>query len=97
MEKDREIQKKRIVYQSWYRGCKETDRIIGLFAKNEIDNLSDEELDMFDALLQEDDRLLYDILTQQTTVPEYLNDNLIMQKLLKFDYTIHAPKIGEGC
>ena len=87
MTKDRETQKKRIVYQSWYRGCKETDRIVGYFAKQEIDNLTDEELDMFDALLLEDDRLLYDILTQQKEVPEHLAGNKIMQYLLDFDYT----------
>ena len=85
MTVDRETQKKRILYQSWYRGCKETDKIIGRFAKLNIDDLSDEELDMFDAILLEDDRLLYDCLLGTQEVPERLKHNLILKKLMDFN------------
>lgn len=92
----REIQKKRILYQSWYRGCKETDKIIGGFARTQLDALSDEELDHFDALLKEDDRLLYDILTHQKDVPDTLDANPIIHKLLAFDVAASLPSLRDG-
>jgi len=85
MSKDREIQKKRILYQSWYRGCKETDRIVGHFARNHIDDLTEHELDMFDELLKEEDKLIYNCLVGISETPEDLKNNVIMQRLFEFD------------
>ena len=38
---------KKLLYQSCNRGCKETDLIIGQFAKQNIANMSDSDLQVF--------------------------------------------------
>jgi len=64
--------KKKILYRSIHRGCKETDHLIGNFAKNNIDKLNIEELILFEKLIQEDDLLIYDwIISKQECKLEY--------------------------
>lgn len=46
---------KRIIYRSWHRGCKETDVVLGPFAETRLAGSSDAELDVFEALLEEND------------------------------------------
>ncbi len=52
---DREKYIKRLRYQSWHRGCKETDDILGAYADAHLEAMSDENLKVFNALLDEDD------------------------------------------
>jgi len=47
--------RKRLRYQSWHRGCKETDDILGPFADHYLPDCSDEQAKEFAALLTEDD------------------------------------------
>lgn len=54
----KETRLKRLRYQSWHRGCKETDVLLGNFCDHNIQKLNDVELALFEALLEEDD---YDI------------------------------------
>ena len=49
---NKEILIKRLQYQSWHRGCKETDIILGDFAKSELNQLNIVALLDFDQLLQ---------------------------------------------
>ncbi len=61
-------EKKRLRYQSWHRGCKETDDILGPFADEWLplnDNIA-----VFEALLNEDDWDIYRWLTSEQPVPE---------------------------
>lgn len=51
----REKRLKRLRYQSWHRGCKETDVILGNYCDQYLDSLSDEEIDLYEAFLNEDD------------------------------------------
>lgn len=51
---------KKILYRSIHRGCKETDHLIGEFAKAKIVEFSDEELEIFKDFIVEDDLLIYD-------------------------------------
>ena len=54
----RDVRIKRLRYQSWHRGCKETDVVLGNYCDAHLEGLSDEELDLYEAFLEEDD---YDI------------------------------------
>ncbi|MAR56558.1 MAG: hypothetical protein CMM93_05190 [Rickettsiales bacterium] len=49
---------KRLRYQSWHRGCKETDVILGNYFDQHAKEFSAEDLSAYEALLEEDD---YDI------------------------------------
>lgn len=82
---DRAIRIKRLLYQSWYRGCKETDKILGKFARAHIEQLSDADLDDFERILSESDHDIFAWLTGKTTVPDAYKDCRVMEMLLSFD------------
>lgn len=48
---DREIQRKRLKYRATHRGTKEADAILGGFVEARIADLSDDQLDALEALL----------------------------------------------
>jgi antitoxin CptB len=50
-----EIRRRRLLYQSKRRGSKEADMVIGQFAVEFLDDMTSEELDQFESLLQESD------------------------------------------
>ncbi len=81
-EKEKRI--KRLLHQSWYRGCKETDIVLGKFAKEYLHTLSNDELDWFEGLLQENDNDIWDWVTGKNPIPLNYNTTL-MQKIISFN------------
>ncbi len=55
---NKEILIKQLIYRSIHRGCKETDFLIGEFAKVNLPEIAD--LEMFGRFLEEDDLKIYD-------------------------------------
>lgn len=49
------IRRQRLLYQSKRRGTKEADMVIGQFAIEYLESMTEEELDQFETLLQESD------------------------------------------
>jgi antitoxin CptB len=79
---DREIIIKTLLYRSLHRGCKETDILLGLFAKDKIANFSDEDLQLYSELVLEDDVFIYDWILQKIPVPnQYQN---LIQNIRQF-------------
>ncbi len=77
-----EILKKEILYRSIHRGCKETDHLIGEFAKAHLDSFNDEQAKLFKNLIEEDDLLIYDwILNKQEVLPKYIG---LIQQIQQF-------------
>jgi len=75
-------QKKRILYQATHRGCKEGDIILGEFGKDNINNLSQEELDSFEVLLKlDDEKILNWIMKKNEALPEF---KIIIGKIKEF-------------
>lgn len=63
---------KRMAMRSWRRGTKEMDLILGPYADAQLGAMDDEQLDLFDALLAEDDQDLYPWVTgAQPCPPRY--------------------------
>ena len=81
-EKENRI--KKLLYRSWYRGCKETDKIVGGYAKKHIDEFNDKELDELEEILAQNDNDLYDWLSNKKEMPEDMKNNSVMQKLRDF-------------
>jgi antitoxin CptB len=75
---------KKLLYQSCNRGCKETDLIIGQFAKKNIEKMTNNELKIFEHILEQNDADLYDWYVKKKPVPEE-NLSTIMTKILNFD------------
>ncbi|MGF1544863.1 MAG: succinate dehydrogenase assembly factor 2 [Parvularculaceae bacterium] len=59
MAEDVEIRRKRLLYRATHRGFREADLLIGGFAKTHLDNMSEAELNEFEALLGVSDHDLY--------------------------------------
>jgi antitoxin CptB len=83
---DVEIRRKRLLFRSWHRGTKETDLLLGSFAERYLAAFSAEQLDRYEALLENDDGLLYDWIAGRVAPPPE-HDNDIMRLLLQFRYT----------
>jgi len=64
--------RKRLLFRCWHRGTREMDLILGRFADAEIADLTDDELDQFEHLIEVPDPDLYAALTAKVTVaPQY--------------------------
>jgi antitoxin CptB len=60
-----------LIYRSWHRGSKETDILLGDFAKSEIHTLNEEELAIYTKLIEENDWDIYEwILNEEITIPQ---------------------------
>ena len=60
---------KRLLYRSVHRGCKETDILLGKFAKAKINNFTDEELLLYKDFIEEDDLKIYNWLLKKEDYP----------------------------
>ncbi|MZR14165.1 succinate dehydrogenase assembly factor 2 [Maritimibacter sp. DP07] len=70
MSETAEHRLKRLGMRSWRRGTKEMDMILGPFADAHLASLSPAELELYDALLLENDQDLYQWVSGQAPVPE---------------------------
>ncbi|MEM8823833.1 MAG: succinate dehydrogenase assembly factor 2 [Pseudomonadota bacterium] len=65
----REVRIKRLRIRSWRRGIKEMDLILGGYADAELVGLDDDALDLFEAVLGENDHDLFEWVTGQAEAP----------------------------
>ena len=80
-----EQRRKRLVWQSWHRGMREMDLLLGSFADSNLDSFSVDQLDVFEALLRESDPDLYSWMTNKLPPPDDLNHE-IMGMLKSFQF-----------
>jgi antitoxin CptB len=76
MSEDIEIKRRRLVYRSSYTGMKETDILLGAFARRYLPSFTAEQLGRYEALLEtRSDPELYAWATgQEVPPPEFRND-----------------------
>jgi antitoxin CptB len=86
MTADTEIRRKRLLFRSWHRGTKETDLLLGSFAEQHLAAFTAEQLERYEALLENDDGLVYDWVTGRSPLPPE-HDSDVMRLLLRFRYT----------
>jgi antitoxin CptB len=80
---DLENRRKRLLYQSIYRGNKENDIILGRFARARLGTFTAEELDQYEKLLAHGDNDIFDWLSGRAEVPAE-EDSPVLQQLLRF-------------
>ena len=73
----RQARVKRLIYRSSYTGMKETDLLLGQFAARHLTELSDNELDMFEALLDAGDPKILAWVQGDEQVPEAFQGTVI--------------------
>ena len=85
---------KKLKLRAWRRGFKEADLILGPFADKHVSSFSEEQLDWFEALLDQPDQDLYGwILEREPTPAEF--DGPLMDQLKLFRDEAHkgiSPK-----
>lgn len=86
MAEDTQTRRKRLQYQCWYRGCKETDILLGKFVDAHIHELDDAQLDELEALMREDDADIYKWLSGGAPVPDDKRSS-VLDMLLQFDFS----------
>lgn len=72
------IKRKKLLYRSLHRGCKEIDFLLGDFAKKFIFDLSAKQLLGYERMLDEEDDRLYNILLNRETIPSHLDRSLVI-------------------
>ncbi|HCP01658.1 MAG: succinate dehydrogenase assembly factor 2 [Alphaproteobacteria bacterium] len=80
----REDRIKRLIYRSSYTGTKETDLILGTFARHNLASLNDQLLDEYETLIDNSDPDLYMWISGRKPVPAAWN-GVIMQRLQDFN------------
>lgn len=83
-----EIRRKRLTFRSWHRGTRETDLLLGSFAERHLGAFTDEQLDRYERILENNDPDIYDWMTGRTPVPPE-HDHDVMHLLKAFEF---APK-----
>lgn len=79
------IRLKRLIYQSMHRGCKETDAMLGRFAKAKLESFSEAQLDLYENFISEDDWDIYAWLIGTEPMPEKF-DNEVVKSIVNFDF-----------
>lgn len=82
LNEDKELRRKKLLYQSIHRGCKETDIIIGEYAKKNLYDLSDQQLDLYEEFIAEKDWDIYAWATGTDILPEKYNIDFIKKMLM---------------
>ena len=81
-----ERRRKRLAFRAWHRGMKELDLLIGGFADRHLAELNPAQLDLFEALLDVPEPLMYGWLMGQDRPPAEF-DHDVMHLLLDFKYS----------
>ena len=84
---------KRLKFRAWHRGFREADLILGPFADTHAANLSAEQLDAFEALLEQPDQDLYEWIVERTPTPPEL-DGEIMGMIKQFRFEAYESRGG---
>jgi antitoxin CptB len=65
-----ETQRKRLIYRSKHRGCKETDILLGKNAEEFVEKLDKQGLDLYEEYLNESDNDIYNWLAGIDKMPD---------------------------
>ncbi len=84
-----DARRRRALFRSWHRGMRDMDLIMGRFADAEIEQLSEADLDAFEALLDLPDHDVFAWFTGEVDVPRDY-DTAVFRKL-KLSHTHDGP------
>ena len=74
---DRDARLRRLRFRAWHRGIKEMDLILGHFADEALETLSEAEVDQFESLIEVEDTALYNWVTGRENVPSQHDTDLL--------------------
>jgi antitoxin CptB len=74
---DTSLLRKKLMYRSWHRGCKETDMLLGYFALKYLNKFSLNELIKYEKIVDLDDYELYCYITRKANLPSNLDSKIM--------------------
>ena len=78
-----ELRRKRLLWRACHRGIREMDLLMGGFAKSRVGDMTENQLNDFEALIELPDQELLTWITGEAIVPPTLANELLPE-LLKF-------------
>lgn len=78
-----DIRRRKLLFHSWHRGMREMDLLLGRFADAHIADLSDEELEAFEALMAVPDPDLYNWISGRADIPDNWN-GAFLRRIIDF-------------
>ena len=69
---------RRLIYQSSYTGTRETDLLLGQFANRYLNDLEDQQLDDYEALLSQGDQNILAWVRGDLKIPDNLNGTVFL-------------------
>jgi len=76
-----DIRRRKALFRSWHRGMREMDLVLGGFADQAIETLTDAELDQYERLITENDADLLAWITGEKPVP-FEHATLLFERIL---------------
>jgi antitoxin CptB len=86
---DLEPRRRRILFRAWHRGTREMDLLMGRFTDAEIAGMSEDDLTVFEALIEVPDRDLFSWITGTAETPDNYDTGVF--KRLKAFHTHGKP------
>lgn len=80
---DLDPRRKKLLFQSWHRGTREMDLLMGRFADATVDDWSEADLEDMEALLRVPDPELYKWITETNPVPDN-HRSAILSRVIAF-------------
>ncbi len=74
---DISLLRRKLMYRSWHRGCKETDILLGYFALKYLDKFSLNELIEYERIVDLDDYELYYCITHKVDFPSNVSSKIM--------------------
>lgn len=74
---------KELLYKSWYRGCKETDILIGNYVRSNAESMEKPEIEDLKKLMEENDYDIYNWITGTQEAPRHLKN--LISKMSQFN------------
>lgn len=74
-----DTRRRKLLFRSWHRGMREMDLILGSFADANIDKLTDDQLDLYEVLLDITDKELLSWIIGEAPVPSAVDSEVYQQ------------------
>ncbi|WP_410521729.1 succinate dehydrogenase assembly factor 2 [Ehrlichia minasensis] len=84
--------RKKLLYRSLHRGCKEMDIILGNFASYYIHLLSDKDIEAYEKIVDTNDHQLYKYITGEELIPQDLDSN-IMRSIIALNESLVKSRL----
>lgn len=82
---------KRLKYRAWHRGFREADLILGPFADNHAQDMTGDELDELERLMDQPDQDLYDWIVERAPAPAEF-DGPMLNRIRAFRFKAHQAQ-----